>query len=152
MAMRTEDLPIVRKYNVRCYRQSAVHGSWEQWADGRKIAIERKIVQLYAIFFACLLHVSACVLPDEHAPEKKRMKRKKERRRVRWDGEKGLRASRHPDLFQISPLLRIFFSLSILRLAFLFLLFLFSRSPTMNIIILETFAHDPPFIHATWFP
>lgn len=51
--------------------------------DGRKIAIERKIVQLYAIFFACLLHVSACVLPDEHAPEKKRMKRKKERRRVR---------------------------------------------------------------------
>lgn len=29
--------------------------------DGRKIAIERKMVQLYAIFFVCLLHVSACV-------------------------------------------------------------------------------------------
>lgn len=34
--MRTEDLPIVRKYNVRCYRQSAVHGSWEQWAGWKK--------------------------------------------------------------------------------------------------------------------
>lgn len=49
--------------------------------DGRRIAIGRKMVQLYAIFFFTCLRA----LPDEHAPEKSGGWR--ERRR---EGGKGL--------------------------------------------------------------
>lgn len=93
MAMRAEDLPIVRKYNVRCYRQSAVHGSWEQWPGWKKDSDrEEDGTVVCDLFRVSSSRVCVCCRVN--------MRLRKERR----EGESGETKGKEKDSHRASPI------------------------------------------------